>query len=104
MQKYIDIPWCSMGYFDEHTRVDLRVHTKDESFTIYNVTTDISMGEDWLSCEVGDEHPRQGVYIPAKDVLYLELVPTPAFRPKCEVEKNWEDNYGDLFGDDDAAA
>lgn len=95
MMNYIDIPWASVGYFDEDTRVDLRVHTKDESFTIYNITSDVSLGEDWLSCETGDEYPRQGVYIPAKSVLYLEIVPTPAPtpRPKCEVEKNWEENY-----------
>ena len=107
MMNYIDIPWASLGYFYEDSRVDLIVHTADESFTIYNVTSDVSLGDDWLCCETGHERPRRGVYIPAKSVLYLEIVPSVPYRadrPKCEVEKNWEDNYGDLFGDDDAAA
>lgn len=99
MQKYIDIPWASMGYFDEDSRVDLIVHTADNSFTIYNVTTDVTIGEDWLSCEVGHERPRRGIYVPAKDIVYIEIVPSPPY----PADKS-EYTYADLFGDDDAAA
>lgn len=88
MMKYIDIPWASMGYFDEDVTVDLIVHTTNDSFTIYNVSTDVSFGEDWLTCEVGPDRPRRGIYFPAKDVVYLEIVPRPTYRP--------------MFGDDNA--
>jgi hypothetical protein len=87
MMKYIDIPWASMGYFDEHSRVDLLVHTADNSFTIYNITTDVSLGEDWLTCEVGNNHPRRGIYIPAKDVVYIELIPNVPMPP----DPLWDD-------------
>lgn len=99
VEKYVDIPWASMSYFDEDSRVDLVVHTADDSFTIYNVTSDVSLGEDWLCCEVGHERPRRGIYVPAKNVLYLEIVPSPAY----PADKS-EYTYTDLFGDDDAAA
>lgn len=98
MMKYIDIPWASMGYFDEDTRVDLIVHTVDDTVTIFDVTSDISLSEDWLSMEVGDKAPRKGVYFPASKVVYVELVPVPGFKPKPkDVEEQWEAVY-DYFG------
>lgn len=99
MMNYIDIPWASLGYFDDDSRVDLIVHTADTSFTIYNIATNVSLGEDWLTCEVGPDRPRRGIYVPAKDVLYLEIVPSPPY----PADKS-EYTYTDLFGDDDAAA
>jgi len=99
MMNYIDIPWASLGYFDEDSRVDLIVHTADTSFTIYNIATNVSLGEDWLTCEVGPDRPRRGIYVPAKSVLYLEIVPSPPY----PADKS-EYTYTDLFGDNDAAA
>jgi hypothetical protein len=100
MMKYLDIPLVSYGYFDEGTRVDVRVHTHYGIIPIFNVTTDITMGEDWLTMEVGHDQPRKGIYIPADKVTYIEIVPSPTYRPKCEVEKNWENNYTDPVSDE----
>ena len=98
MIKYIDIPWASSGYFDEGTRVDLRVRTAVHTIYIYDVTTDVNLGEDWLTCEAGVEHPRRGIYIPANKVTYIELIPVPGFKPMPkDVAEQWEAVY-DYFG------
>ena len=110
MMKYIDIPWASMGYFDEGSRVDLIVHTSDDTVTIFDVTSDISLSEDWLSMEVGDNAPRKGVYFPASKVVYVELVAVPGFKSDPRNSYNdmiksvdeWQDNYDNMFGDDNA--
>lgn len=114
MMKYIDIPWASSGYFDEDTRVDLIVHTVDNTVTIFDVASDISLSEDWLSMEVGDKAPRKGVYFPASKVVYVELVPVPGFKPdqreswesvligKTTPDMTYEERCQALFGEDDA--
>lgn len=127
MTKFIiDIPWASMGYFDEATRVDLVVHTVDDIVTIFDVTSDISMTEQWLSMEVGVNVPRKGVYFPASKVVYVELVAVPGFVAhrdsykdmiksvdeywesdligKTTPDMTYEEKYQILFGEDDATA